>query len=254
MNIVMNRAGWIRLSLVVGALALLEAACRSGFVGKDAVIPPTVMLEGAWRALRAEETRADLIYTLQTVGLALVLSLAAGAVIGALLHSLPRLRRVLDPLLASYYAVPTFVFYPLFIVLFGLNRWPLVAIGFLFAVVAVAINTLDGLSRIPRAYRRTAAVMRLSPAQSLIHVILPAASPWFFTGAKFAVAYSFIGVIAGEFVVSGAGMGHAIAFAYNSFDNRMMYGLIVLLFLVVGGINTALWSIERRLHARLAGR
>jgi hypothetical protein len=33
-----------------------------------------------------------------------------------------------------------------------------------------------------------------------------------------------------------------------------MYGLIVLLFLVVGGINNALWSIERRLYARLAGR
>ena len=53
---------------------------------------------------------------------------------------------------------------------------------------------------------------------------------------------------------AGRGIGHAIAFAYNSFDNRMMYGLIVLLFLVVGGINTALWSIERRLYARLAGR
>jgi NitT/TauT family transport system permease protein len=250
----MTRPGWIRLALVVGALVSLEAACRLGVIGKDAIIPPTVMFQGTWHALRSDETRGDLFLTLQTVGLALVLSLVAGAAIGALLHKLPRLRRVLDPLLASYYAVPTFVFYPLFIVLFGLNRWPLVAIGFLFAVVAVAINTLDGLSRIPRAYLRTAAVMRLSPSQMLIHVILPAAAPWFFTGAKFAVAYSFIGVIAGEFVVSGAGMGHAIAFAYNSFDNRMMYGLIVLLFVVVGGINTVLWSWERRLYARLAGR
>lgn len=250
----MTRPGWIRLALILGALALLEAACRFGFISKHAIIPPTVMAQGAWQALRSDETRGDLFLTLQTVGLALVLSLVAGAAIGALLHKAPRLRRVLDPLLASYYAVPTFVFYPLFIVLFGLNRWPLVAIGFLFAVVAVAINTLDGLSRIPRAYLRTAAVMRLSPYQMLIHIILPAAAPWFFTGAKFAVAYSFIGVIAGEFVVSGAGIGHAIAFAYNSFDNRMMYGLIVLLFVVVGGINTVLWSWERRLYARLAGR
>jgi NitT/TauT family transport system permease protein len=250
----MTRAGSIRILLVIGALACLEAACRLGVISKDAIIPPTIMFEGAWRALRSDETRGDLFLTLETVGLALVLSLIAGAAIGALLYRMPRLRRVLDPLLASYYAVPTFVFYPLFIVLFGLNRWPLVAIGFLFAVVAVAINTLDGLSRIPRAYLRTAAVMRLPPAQLLMHIVLPAAAPWFFTGAKFAVAYSFIGVIAGEFVVSGAGMGHAIAFAYNSFDNRMMYGLIVLLFVVVGGINTVLWSWERRLYARRAGR
>ena len=115
------------------------------------------------------------------------------------------------------------------------------------------INTLDGLARIPRAFVRTAAVMRLTPAQYAVHIILPAAAPWLFTGAKFAVAYSFIGVIAGEFVVSGAGMGHAIAFAYNSFDNRMMYGLIVLLFAIVGSINMLFWSFERRLYAR-AGR
>jgi NitT/TauT family transport system permease protein len=250
----MTRAGWIRLALIAAALCLLEAACRLGAISRDAVIPPTVMLQGAWRAVASEEIRADVLLTLQNVLLSLVLSLAVGTAAGLLLHQAPRLRRALDPLLASYYAVPTFVFYPLFIVLFGLNRWPLVAIGFLFAVVAVIINTLDGLARIPRALVRTAAVMRLTRTQYFFHIMLPAAAPWLFTGAKFAVAYSFIGVIAGEFVVSGAGMGHAIAFAYNSFDNRMMYGLIVLLFVLVGGINTLLWTWERRLYARLAGR
>src|SRR5438477_9158286 len=250
----MTRAGWIRLVLIVGALAMLEAGCRYGLISRHAVIPPTTMFQGAWQAVGSDETRADILLTLQNVALSLILSLIVGAAAGLLLHKVTRLRRALDQLLASYYAVPTFVFYPLFIVLFGLNRWPLVAIGFLFAVVAVAINTLDGLSRIPRAYLRTAAVMRLSPSQMLIHVILPAAAPWFFTGAKFAVAYSFIGVIAGEFVVSGAGIGHAIAFAYNSFDNRMMYGLIVLLFVFVVSINTLLSLWERRLYARRAGR
>jgi NitT/TauT family transport system permease protein len=250
----MTRAGSIRLALIVGALALLEAACRYGLIDRHSVIPPTTMFQGAWAAIGSLETRADILLTLQNVTLSLVLSLVVGAAAGLLLHKATRLRRALDPLLASYYAVPTFVFYPLFIVLFGLNRWPLIAIGFLFAVVAVIINTLDGLARIPRAFVRTAAVMRLTRTQYALHIILPAAAPWFFTGAKFAVAYSFIGVIAGEFVVSGAGIGHAIAFAYNSFDNRMMYGLIVLLFVLVGSVNTFLSIWERRLYARRAGR
>ena len=90
--------------------------------------------------------------------------------------------------------------------------------------------------------------------QYAVHIALPAAAPWLFTGVKFAVAYSFIGVIAGEFVVSGAGLGHAIAFAYNSFDNRMMYGLIVLLFVLVGSVNMLLSIWERKLYARRAGR
>ena len=250
----MTRAGRIRLAVVGSAVALLEAACRLGLVDRHAVIPPTEMVRGAWRALGADDVRRDLLLTLSTVVQSFVLAVAVGFAIGVALHRLPRLRRALDPFLASYYAVPTFVFYPVFIVLFGLNRWPLVAIGFVFAVVAVAINTLDGLARVPRAFLRTAQVMRLSAGQTLARVILPAAAPWLFTGAKFAVAYSFIGVIAGEFVQAGAGIGFAIAFAYNSFDSLTMYGLMIVLFGIVGTLNMTLWTWERRLYARRGGR
>lgn len=250
----MTRAGWIRLVLIVGAVVLLEAACRLGYVSRQAVIPPSAMLAGAWTVLASSEERGNIVLTLTTVAQALVLSIVAGFALGAALHRLPRLRRTLDPFLASYYAVPTFVFYPLFIVLFGLNRWPLVAIGFVFAMTVVAINTLDGLSRVPRAIRRTARVMRLTRRQTLTHITIPAAAPWLFTGVKFAVVYSFIGVIAGEFVQAGAGIGYAIAFAYNSFDIVTMYGLIVVLFMVVAGLNMTLWTWERRLYARRGGR
>ena len=246
----MTRAGWIRLALIAAALGLLEAACRLGYVSRDAVIPPTLMLQGTWRAITSVEVRADVLLTLQSVLLSFVLALVAGTAGGLLLHKTPRVRRALDPLLASYYAVPTFVFYPLFIVLFGLNRWPLVAIGFLFAVVAVIINTLDGLARIPRAIVRTAAVMRLTRAQYLLHIVLPAAAPWLFTGAKFAVAYSFIGVIGSEFIMSRGGIGYEISFAYANFDNATMYPLILLILLASVAINGVLSRYEQRLLAR----
>lgn len=250
----MTRAGRIRLVVIGGAVAALEIACRAGLIDRHAVIPPSEMVRGAWRVLGTEEARSHLALTLATVAQSLVLAIVLGFALGVVLHLLPRLRRALDPFLASYYAVPTFVFYPVFIVLFGLNRWPLVAIGFLFAVVAMAINTLDGLMRVPVVFLRTARVMKLTGWQVLARIVLPAAAPWLFTGLKFAVAYSFIGVIAGEFVQAGGGIGFAIAFAYNSFDNLSMYGLMILLFGIVGTLNMSLWTWERRLYARRGGR
>ena len=173
---------------------------------------------------------------------------------GWVVYGRPRVGRAADPLLASYYAVPTFIFYPLFIVLFGLNRWPLVAIGFIFAVVAMALNTLQGFERVPRVLRRTARAMRLSTRQEMLQVVFPSCAPYLFTGLKLAIVYSFIGVIAGEFVLSGDGFGFEIAFAYNSFDNATMYGLMILLLGFVGGLNTILYSWERRLYLRRGGR
>lgn len=250
----MTRAGWIRLLLVAFLLALLEVACRLRWIDPIAVIAPSRMAVGAWRLMASGQYTGDILLTLSNVAIACSLAVVSGFAAGWLLYRLPRFRRAADPLLASYYSVPTFIFYPLFIVMFGLNRWPLVAIGFVFAVVAMALNTLQGFERVPRVLRRTARAMRLSTSQEMIHVVLPSCAPYLFTGLKLAIVYAFIGVIAGEFVLSGAGFGFQIAFAYNSFDNATMYGLMILLLGFVGGLNMVLYSWERRLYLRRGGR
>ena len=250
----MSRAGLLRALVVLGAVGALEVLCRAGAIDPITLIPPSAMALGAWRLLASGQYAHDILLTLGTVALAGLLAVAAGFALGYALYRLPRLRRALDPFLASYYAVPTFIFYPLFIVLFGLNRWPLVAIGFVFAFIAMAINTLAGFERVPRVFRRTARVLRLSGAQEMLRVTIPASAPYLFTGVKLAVVYAFIGVIAGEFVLSGAGIGHQIAFAYNNFDNATMYGLMLLLIGLVGGLNMALFAWERRLYLRRGAR
>src|SRR5215213_5213553 len=83
---VMNRASVIRIGLLLGAFALLEWACRYGYFSRDAVIPPTVMLQGAWRALTLEETRAEILWTLENVAISLMLSVIVGSAVGLLLH------------------------------------------------------------------------------------------------------------------------------------------------------------------------
>ena len=62
--------------------------------------------------------------------------------------------------------------------------------------------------------------------------------------------YALIGVIAGEFILSGTGLGYAISFAYQSFDNRAMYGLMLFVLLVAGIANGILYVWEGRLARR----
>ncbi len=246
----MTRAGWIRLALVCGTIGALELASRMAWIDPIAFIPPSRMLVGAWDLLLSGQYLRDILLTLASAGLALLLSVLLGFTGGIALYRLPRVRRVLDPLLLSYYAVPIFIFYPMLIVLLGLNRWPLVAIGFLFAVVAMVVNTLNGLERIPQVLLKTARTMHLSRIDEIRLITLPASLPFIFTGIKLAVVYSFIAVIAGEFILSGSGFGYQIAFAYNNFDNETMYGLMLLLLLFVGSVNLILHTLEQHLYQR----
>jgi NitT/TauT family transport system permease protein len=250
----MSRAGGLRLLVVGGAVLLLELACRTGIISPLTMIAPSAMAAALVALIGSGKLTADIVKTFGNVALAVALAVVVGFALGVLIHALPRLRRALEPLFASYYAVPFFVFYPLLIVLFGLNDLPIVAIGFLFAVVAMVISTLTGLDRIPPVLLKVARTHRLGPLRTALFIKLPASAPHLFTGVKLAVAYAFIGVIAAEFILSGAGIGYAIAYAYNNFDNRTMYALMLLILTVVTAINLALHGWEQRLYRRRGDR
>lgn len=246
----MNRraaALWTRTLLLVAAVLLLEAACRTGLVDPMVVLPPSEMVAAMVAVLASGDATEPMLRTFSTVGAAFLVSVAVGIGLGALVHALPRLRRAIEPVLASYYSVPTFVFYPLLVALLGLSMAPLVVLGVMSAAPAMVIGTLTGLDSVRPVLRKVARVQRLGPIGTLVSVVLPAAMPGLFGGVKLALSYALIGVIAGEFILSGSGLGYAISFAYQSFDNPVMYGLMLFVLLVAVTANSLLYVWEGRL-------
>ena len=191
-----------------------------------------------------------ILRTLGNAAVAFVAAVAAGVVTAFVLHRLKTVRETLDPLFATYYAVPVFAFYPLLIILFGLNDMPEIVIGFMLAVIAVIVSVLAGLDRVPRVLLKTAAVHGFGVWETARRVTLPYVAPYVLTGAKLALAYALIGVIGAEFIMSTNGMGYEISFAYNNFDNATMYPLILLIIVVSVGINALLGRWERVLMRR----
>jgi len=246
----MGRVARVQLAVILGFVAVLELLTRTGAINRLTLIPPSAMAAHLWKMLVGGELDAPMTQTFANVAIAFALSVALGFAGGVAIHGLPRLRRLSDPLLASYYAVPFFVFYPLLIAVFGLNRWPLIAIGVVFGAAAMAIATLNGLDRVPRVLRKVARAHDLGWAEETFLIVLPAAAPHLFTGLKLSLAYSFIGVIAGEFILSGSGLGHAIAYAYDSFDNPTMYALMLFVVALAIALNATLHVWEQRLLAR----
>src|SRR5947209_17116344 len=117
--------------------------------------------------LRSGDLTDSIVQTFSTIGLAFVAAVALGTVFGAAVHALPRLRRAIDPLLASYYSVPTFIFYPLLVAMLGLGMAPLVVLGILSAPPAVVISTLAGLDNVSPVMRNVARMQRLGRARTL---------------------------------------------------------------------------------------
>lgn len=232
------------------AILLLQLLCQTGIIAPQIVVAPSAMFTTLFELIVSGQVTNDFKATFFSALTAIALSAVLGILGGLLLWRVARLRRVLEPILAAYYSVPVFVLYPMLIALFGMNDMPIIVIGVMFGIVSMIVNSLNGFDRIPIVYLKAAQTYRLSAWQVTYLIRIPAALPQLMTGFKLTVAYSFIGVIAAEFILSTSGLGYAIAYAYNNFETRSMYALMLLIMLVVSVINGFLMSLEKKLLTR----
>lgn len=239
-----------RMVMLAGIVAVLEALCAAGVIGRLTMQTPHRMIIDLVVMLASGALNKAIAKTFGNVLLAFIIAVALGIAGALVLHRLRLLRNTLEPLFATYYAIPVFAFYPLLIILFGLGDAPLIFIGAMLGVVAMIVNTLNGLDRVPGVYLKTARIHRMGPLETAWRVTLPCAAPYILTGGKLAVAYAFIGVIGAEFIMSNGGMGYEISFAYNNFDNATMYPLIVLILVVSIGVNALIVRLEQAVMRR----
>jgi NitT/TauT family transport system permease protein len=246
----MSRVRAVQIGVVAGFVLLLEALCLGGIIDKITMQPPHRIVVDFVRLLASGRLTAEIAKSVGNVLLAFALAYMIGIVVGTVLHGFKTARDTLDPLFATYYAIPVFAFYPLFIVMFGLGDGPQVLIGVLLGVVAVIVTTLNGLDRVPAVLRKTARIAGLGPLETALRVTLPFCAPYLITAAKLALAYAFIGVIGSEFIMARDGMGYEIGYAFLNFDNATMYPLILLILLLSIVMNGLLSHWEKVLLAR----
>jgi NitT/TauT family transport system permease protein len=246
----MNGIVVLRIAVLAAFIGLLEVLCRTGVIDNFTMPPPSIIIRDLGAILASGELLPPIAKTMRNAATAFAMAVSAGVTAAVVIHASRGLREALDPLFATYYAIPVLAFYPLLIILFGLGDVPQIIIAFMLAVVAVIVNTLNGLDRVPRVLLKSARIAQMGPVETALRVKLPYAAPYVLTGVKLAIAYSLIGIIGSEFIMSKGGMGFEIAFAYSNFDNATMYPLILFTLMVSITANMLLGIWERALLTR----
>jgi len=247
-----RRVRAVRWALILAGLALLELLPRLGVIDRISLVPLSVMLEQLWLLAADGILGPHIAATLSAIVVAGLAAVVTGIPLGILLWRVEPVRRILQPYLTTYYAIPIFAFYPLLIAVVGSGVMPVVLIAWAWAVVAIVLNTVIGLNQVPPVLVKVGRSLRLSPWRLFTRVYLPAATPYIFTGLKLAASYAIIGVVASEFIQAEQGLGWFVAFSYNNFAIPSMYAAIVLILAFAVLVNSLLLRLERRLYGRQA--
>ena len=134
------------------------------------------------------------------------------------------------------------------LLLFGLGMSAKVAFGALHGIIPVALFTMNAVRNVNRTYLRAGRSMRLTPAQTAWHIMIPATLPEIFTGLRIGFSLTLLGTMLGELFASQRGLGFLLMTAIELNDVQTILAIAVLISLFAVGANSILLAIDKRLH------
>ncbi len=242
-----NTEGWrvtgYRLLFVLVLLAAWEYSSGRFFDGFW-LSKPTEVARAFWVELQSGKLGVNLGVTLSETFIGFPFGAAAGLIAGFLFGRWTTLAQVLDPIILGLYGVPRIALAPLFIIWFGIGALSKIMLVLLMVFFLTFFNTYAGVRSVSPELKNVARVMGANESQVLLKIVIPAASPWIFTGLKVSVPYSLVGAIVGEFMASSKGLGYAIMLHSNTFNTKgVLVGILVIMGVVIA-LNSILNKVE----------
>jgi len=172
--------------------------------------------------------------TFEEIAIGYPLGAIAGVALGYWFGRSRMLAEIFEPIIIALNGIPRTALAPLFIVWLGIGIWSKVGVVFLLTFFLNFFNTYTGMRQMDQEYVDLARLMRVRGLKLTFRVILPAISPYVFTGIRTSIPFSVIGAIVGEFIAATDGIGFFIRLSAGIFRTADVFvGIIVLMVMVI---------------------
>lgn len=233
-------------ALVVGVVVLAVWEALFAWAGAVAITPPLATFRYAIGLLGSGFFWANAAATMEAFAAALAIAAVGGVALGIALGLRRFASDVAEPILASLYTIPKVTLYPVMLLVFGLGISAKVAFGVIHGIVPIALTTLAAVKAIPPVYVRAARAMRLTPWQTAVRVLAPAALPEIVGGLRIGFSITLLGVLIGEMFASQRGLGFLILNGIGSHNVPMTTAVTLLVIVFAVAANGALLMLDRR--------
>jgi len=243
-------SGFAARSIQIAFLAIVAGAwfwvTKTGSVSRVFLPPPDQVWAAFVKLIETGQFWSPLLVTLGTIAKAYAIAVVTGVLVGYLVTRSRFLTDVFEPIVAGIFSIPITLFFPLFILFFGIGTGSKVAYGAVYGFFPVALNTIAGLSGVSPHYLRAARSMGLSRWGAFRHVLMPSAFPVIVNGLRIGFFIAFASVLGGETLSSAAGIGRNIALSAELMESARMYAWIVFVILTAITLNVLVSQVEQR--------
>jgi ABC-type nitrate/sulfonate/bicarbonate transport system permease component len=250
-----SRLAWLWHSRAIGVafiavlLVLWEVAAASGALPAMSFPRMSAVLATWWQLMVSGELPGELLPSLWRMFAGYFLGVALGVMLGLLMGYVRFFYNLLEPITEMLRPIPSPAYLPIVILFLGIDdemKIFMIAFASLFPVL---LNTYSGVRSVDPIQLQTARTFGVEGRKLLWQVVLPAASPYIFTGMRVSLAVALIVMVISEMVAASSGIGYFILSAQRGFKIREMFAGVLTLAALGYILNRAFLAIESRVLA-----
>ena len=245
MRAISDPAIWFGVVTVATCLGVLEMLVQSGLISRIIIAAPSRALLGLFERDNLLELLDAMRITSCLIAAALILEILVALPFGYFLFRYSNFGKAYEGWLASLFAAPIFLLYPLFMVIFGRNLVTLIAMGFAAGIVPVIVYVRLAFLSVPPTLIRVGQSHGLSEMQIFRMIMVPSGTPVIFTGIRLGLIYTMINIIAIEYLVDFGGLGRLVSDRYFRFNIEGTYTAIVAVTIVSVMFNIVVRRLEK---------
>jgi len=251
-----RQARWLRVAAPLAVLALFlaawEAASRAGWLRPVQFPPPSKLATTAWELATEGFPEGIVLWThvgvtLRRIFAGYALAVALAIPLGLAIGTTPWLDRAMAPVVAFCRSVATLSLLPLAIVWFGTGEASkvfLIGYGCFWVMLS---NVIAAIKYVDPVLVRAARTMDASPRTIFLEVMLPAALPRVFAGARIALGVGFMVIVGAEMIGTIRGLGALIMEARTFYRSDITMVGMAAIGCIGLAFSLALARLERRL-------
>lgn len=153
--------------------------------------------------------------------------------------------KVSEPYLVVLNSLPKIALGPVIIVIVGAGTRAIIFMALAISLIVTILEMLNGFRHTDKEYIRMAATFGANKKQIFTKIVFPYNISTLFNSLKINIGLSLVGVIAGEFLVSKAGLGYLIVYGGQVFKLDLVMASVIILSVVAAMMYEAVALLEK---------
>jgi len=234
----------VQISIVVFLIALWEILADVGIIDSFIMSQPSRILKTLVN-LSANNLHVHLGVTLFETLVGFSLGVALGLALAVALWWSDFLSRVSEPFLVVLNSLPKIALGPVIIIWVGAGMQAIIVMALAISLIVTVLEMLNGFRNTDRDMITMAKTFGAKKRQIFTKIVLPFNVGTLFNSLKINIGLSLVGVIAGEFLVSKAGLGYLIVYGGQVFKLDLVMSSVLILAVVAALMYEAVVLVQK---------